>query len=385
MRFGEISAILMLLIRALSQVSPANCNVVDENNHDDLVSWIRSMGGFIDPRQEVRLPYPVIDKDSPANVRGIFATETIKRGDKLLDVPWDDTIIGPELSEPDAGNPCTSAMSLRHKLSLNDSKYGPYVELLKRTARTDLKIPNAWSADGLALLDHILGDHLTPTDTRRHLRWWEFHCGQNIYSDRLGAEAALLQVTRAVEVEGVSLMVPFYDLYNHRNGEWENTVVVGDLPGKKFQVFAKRDIEKGEQIYNSYGTGTDHLFRDYGFVEKSPQLWTFTITDDPRRQVSFWLFIENKENKGQKNIVIWQTEPSLKAEGDAIHFFQTQDQRLSLVKASFENDMDELSNIPMDELESIWLYHEALSNALFAAHEDLRESMNKRAAKNNEF
>lgn len=382
MRVSEISAIFLLVVRVLSQVNPANCNVVDENNHDDLVSWIRSMGGFIDPRQEIRLPYPNIDKDSPVNVRGIFATETIKRGDKLLDLPWDDTMIGPDLTKPDAGNPCTSALYIRHELSLNDSKYGPYVELLKKTTRTSLNIPNTWSAEALALLDHVLGDRLTPKDTRRHLHWWEFYCGQNTFNDRLGAEAALLQVTRAVGVGGVSMMAPFYDLYNHRNGEWDNTAVIGDLPGRKFQVLAKRDIEKGEQIYNSYGIGTDSLFRDYGFVEKSPQFWTFTITDDPRRQVSFWLFIENEENEGKKNIVIWQTEPSLKAQGDAIHFFQAQHQRLSHVRASFENDLNELSNIPSNELESIWLYLEALLNALLAAHQDLRDSMNKRAAKN---
>ena len=56
MHDSEIAGIFLLVVRELFKVGPANHDVVDENNHVDLVSWIRSMDSFIDPRQKIRLP-----------------------------------------------------------------------------------------------------------------------------------------------------------------------------------------------------------------------------------------------------------------------------------------------------------------------------------------
>lgn len=57
--------------------------------------------------------------------------------------------------------------------------------------------------------------------------------------------AALLVVQRSDD----NVMVPGYDLYNHRNGAHKNTNVRLD---QNHVTTASRTIAKGEQIYNSY-------------------------------------------------------------------------------------------------------------------------------------
>ena len=44
-----------------------------------------------------------------------------------------------------------------------------------------------------------------------------------------------------------TIMSPHYDLYNHRNGQWHNILVVAEL-FQKFDVYARRDIAAGEKI-----------------------------------------------------------------------------------------------------------------------------------------
>ena len=40
-------------------------------------------------------------------------------------------------------------------------------------------------------------------------------------------------------------------MYNHRNGKWFNTALT-IIPGESHEMRARRRIEAGEQIYNSY-------------------------------------------------------------------------------------------------------------------------------------
>jgi hypothetical protein len=60
-------------------------------------------------------------------------------------------------------------------------------------------------------------------------------------------QAALLVVQRSDDY----IMVPGYDLYNHRNGKWHNTHIQWDRDQPHITK-ASRNIRKGEQIYNSY-------------------------------------------------------------------------------------------------------------------------------------
>ena len=60
-------------------------------------------------------------------------------------------------------------------------------------------------------------------------------------------EAAMLVLQRADD----QILVPIYDMYSHNNGKYYNTETT-NLEGEKFFMKANRDIEKGEQISNSY-------------------------------------------------------------------------------------------------------------------------------------
>ena len=67
-------------------------------------------------------------------------------------------------------------------------------------------------------------------------------------------------------------MVPFWDSYNHRNGKWHNTQMTADEEAP-FVMKASTLIRAGQQIYNSYGKGTQRILIQYGFVEDFPQTW----------------------------------------------------------------------------------------------------------------
>ena len=71
-------------------------------------------------------------------------------------------------------------------------------------------------------------------------------------------------------------MVPVYDMYNHRNGEYLNTEV--EIRDDAFVMLARQSVAAGEQLYNTYGSKSGEIFRDYGFVEDYPQEWWVTDT-----------------------------------------------------------------------------------------------------------
>eukprot|EP00957_Ditylum_brightwellii_P062110 4713660-Ditylum_brightwellii.AAC.1 len=113
-------------------------------------------------------------------------------------------------------------------------------------------------------------------------------------------------------------MIPIYDMFNHRNGHWFNSVDTGIHSNNKIIIFASREIRPGQQIYNSYNQcqdcggrftdyGTPEILRDYGFVEMFPQRWIFEHYD-----VAFEIDEKYEEGKGTGEYVLneWiQTEP----------------------------------------------------------------------------
>eukprot|EP00562_Extubocellulus_spinifer_P004304 CAMPEP_0178516856 /NCGR_PEP_ID=MMETSP0696-20121128/25358_1 /TAXON_ID=265572 /ORGANISM="Extubocellulus spinifer, Strain CCMP396" /LENGTH=428 /DNA_ID=CAMNT_0020147203 /DNA_START=40 /DNA_END=1326 /DNA_ORIENTATION=- len=381
------------LLLALFLSATSYGDVIEIQGTDDLVDWIKSRGGFVDPRQEVRMPYPDDTHSSPF-VRGVFAKDDISSGDLLLDLPINDTCIVADASQGDTPDQCGTVRALRRELALGEgSRFAPYVKLLLEQSNKGLvDIPNAWSGNSLKLLDAVVGPNLAPRDNRRHLEWWERSCAGSTYSDKLGADAALLMVARSAGVYDFSsevkegegrrrgtVMVPYYDLYNHRNGLWQNVRIDADL-SRSYKVYARRDIEKGEQIYNHYGEGTDDLFRDYGFVERTPQLWRFTVpetvVDGAKHDacpVRFWLDYENSV-EGSQLALEWVERPvSIES---ANLFFNQERERLMTMKNWYDENSSGLEDIPNGEAEKIWAYHRALSTALWG----IVEAMNKGVA-----
>uniref|UniRef100_A0A7S2ETR6 PABS domain-containing protein n=1 Tax=Ditylum brightwellii TaxID=49249 RepID=A0A7S2ETR6_9STRA len=165
----------------------------------------------------------------------------------------------------------------------SESAYAPYVEYLL-DSQPPGQIPSAWSEAGQELFEKILRSKTEeelppkyPTDWLRDD--WHHDCGGS--HDPVEIHAAQLVIQRAWD----NLMIPIYDMFNHRNGHWFNSegTVKSDEP---IRVHATRDIKAGEQIYNSYNQcedcggrltnyGTPEIVRDYGFVESFPQRWIF--------------------------------------------------------------------------------------------------------------
>lgn len=76
--------------------------------------------------------------------------------------------------------------------------------------------------------------------------------------NELTKRAAMIFSTRGDD----EVLIPYYELYNHRNGDWLNT---------KFNSYNQCSICGGRNV--SFNFGTTLILNDYGFVESYPQRW----------------------------------------------------------------------------------------------------------------
>jgi hypothetical protein len=234
-------------------------------------------------------------------VRGVFATAAIEPGTLLLEIPWGIVVTAP--IEAKRGARCSSIASIRAYLAR--APLEPYRKLLLNSAPN---LPFAWPAEVQARLRALLGTNLPPLELGHRHAWW-VRCGgayDASNGDALSDMALQLAVARAAAIRNWSppsgaaderatwlTLLPLYDLYNHRNGAWHNTRVVGSV-GQPLQMFAYRRISAGEELYLTYGSGSDRLFDDYGFVEELPQRWAFRTIPHPASQQASPLTSEPK-------------------------------------------------------------------------------------------
>ena len=249
-----------IVLRVCLLVSPALSAAVDANAAQQLrqhapevrslMEWFEQQANVFNHKQHVRRENP----GDPSSAIGVFAAEDISEGEILFSLPWDAMIndqrpAGTNDSDaPDEGAiECNTVRNLIDEMKLgNESKYSPYVEYLMNQRPGQL--PSAWSTEGKSLLFEVLGG--TNTLPPKHPYQWisdDWYRGCNGGSDPLEENAAMLVVQRAED----DLMIPLYDMYNHRNGKYHNTIN-HRVEGKEFYMTASRDIAKGDQIYNSY-------------------------------------------------------------------------------------------------------------------------------------
>jgi hypothetical protein len=220
-----------------------------------IVEWLNSReGGYYNPKQEIRHEIP----NDPTSMVGVFASERIEEGELLCQVPWDSLITSKEESDGEEWDEkervlrsqCGTIRNLvrEMRLGVETSKFGPFVSYL--LDQPNGQLPSTWSEAGKELLVEILGgpdQKIPPEDATTHLEnnWFE-ECGGS-RTDAFSYKAAMLVLQRADD----DLVVPAYDMYNHRNGRWDNARVQSHH-GVNHVVKAGRTIEKGEQIYSSY-------------------------------------------------------------------------------------------------------------------------------------
>lgn len=377
----QLALVLAFLVATLTAWM-CNSNKSSSINLDDtvlqqgIIDWVKASGGHFSPKQQFRRAIP----GDPSSYFGIFATEDIKEGELLTSVPWSCVIIrsNDESDESDDEQGelyCSSYRLLMKEIRKGDkSFFAPYTSYLLKQPRG--KLPSDWTEAGKSVLKEVIGDSLPPKDPVGLLDSWKRQCTSNDGDDPLEQLAFLEHHLRADD----KILVPLYDLYNHANGERDSAKVIVSN-GNKQDVYASRDIKKGEQICFSYELtshmggpshvrwsykhyGTAEFLRDYGFVESLPQRWIF-----PDQKTSF----ELAENESGERIKLkWIQGPP-----KHFSFFKRQLERLlkdvqPKLEQLEEQATKEASNKSLPrpyELAVIRQYFDALQTAISAAIE----------------
>lgn len=244
-----------LVVEPVCEENPYSPRGLDKG----ILSWMHSLpGGYYNPKQEFRHS----DPNDPSTLSGIFAREPIEEGELLCRVPWKYLVTNPSGRIEDEQLDCGMTRELARQLKLGKkSKFGPYVEYLN--AQPEHQLPSAWSPQGQELLLQVLGQSREENSAilsdseyasvdfppLRMVAWmeeWYDRCHGNP-NDTWGKKAALMALLRADDF----MMIPAYDFYNHRNGEWHNADSEWEY-GEYHETRASRSIEAGEQIYISY-------------------------------------------------------------------------------------------------------------------------------------
>jgi hypothetical protein len=278
-----------------------------------------------------------------------------------------------------------------HQFQLGDrSRYAPYINYLKNQPAG--RIPSDWSAAGKQLLRRVLDQEgeagLPPFGSLdRFAQVWMGECKGE---DTPLARAAFFQFTSRDED---TLMVPFYDMHNHSNDPKKlNTIVFKpEKKGKPFTMRATRDILPGEQILISYNRchgcwfdedyneckvrshdGTDHLFRQFGFVEDYPQFWKISQYDYNGKWLDDVVFCLERDDDDDELFVrrfgdnYSNEEDEIPRDGN-VDWFKKHLKRLKRLKGLLVNDEELMKSMPRYEWERTWAYHEALLNAMSTA------------------
>jgi hypothetical protein len=334
----------------------------DDELSNQLLEWLRANGAIISNKVEVRNVIP----GDPTSPRGVFALDTVQEGEVICGIPWD-LIIKPEEDPKKEDWDCgTVEATVKAMSGDNITPYGKY--LLEQPRGY---LPAFWSTKGQTLLSEMLGEHLPPHDIQDDLleNWAEYCKGANL-DDPLQMHARMIVLARA----DYRILVPFYDMINHRNGKWYNIRHTHDYDTQfannqshyyRFEVVASKMIQAGEELYNSYNQcnncawskdwlGTPEVLRLYGFVELMPQRWLFHYV-----RVKFDLDWKDEDESSGELEVKFLVPPSKRG----MAFFRNELKRLQdFAKRKKVDEADTL--VPKSEWAIIWQYHNALTVAM---------------------
>ncbi|KAL7579488.1 hypothetical protein ACA910_007868 [Epithemia clementina (nom. ined.)] len=311
------------------------------------IDWVRSKGGFVSSKMEIRPIHPS-DVTSPL---GAFATDDFQEGDLILSIPRD-CLMTSEMEDPDWI--CSTTRNLVREMKLGEnSYYAPYIKFLN--AQPFGQLPSMWSSFGKDLLLKITGGAINDDDQLLPplgpVGWlddeWRTECDGG--DDLLEQHAFLTVIQRGWD----DILIPIYDLLNHRNGKWHNTVSnsVRGSNDDDVQVYASKLIRAGDEIYGSYTDctdcggraefyGTPEILRDYGFVEPYPQKFVFG-----EQGIAFTI---DKANDDDDELELtWLSDDDL--DDETIAFFEHQLERVSDVYARYMKFRNE--EVPPHELQ----------------------------------
>ena len=249
---------------ATSSSSTSSDETVDQLDIEmNVIEWIATLEhGFVNDKQGLM-------KDEEGRLK-VVATKPIGKGEMLLQVPWEVMITGEV--EDDADLNCHLVHNLARELF--EEQPNPYTNYLKTRKRHG--IPSDFSDLGKEMLVDILSysSELPPEDPFSWLEDdWYGHCQGDPSNDKL-KQASML----AVQYSYNGVMVPVYDMYRHRNGpKYYNTFVVWDPESKGMVLAALREIEEGEELYQSINQCYNCDQETYQFYGASGELCTGVV------------------------------------------------------------------------------------------------------------
>lgn len=100
-------------------------------------------------------------------------------------------------------------------------------------------------------------------------------------------------------------MVPFADLINHNNEDWDITWFLNEKLGH-FQFQASRDIPANKEILTSYGNkGNSFMLINYGFTEEKNEHDFINLWMYPEDWQHLPLFEEKRKLLADADIMFW--------------------------------------------------------------------------------
>lgn len=373
----------------------------DEEEEDaivrDMIDWIRkSEDGFVSPKMKVFRPEGSV-------VRGIYAMEDIRKGETIITIPWDKMIKDdyvtrstkegnkewirflhdidhPSLENDDDDEEeyeneifydfCKSVYNLYHDMKEDRT---PYARYLKEQPRRYL--PHLWSTEGQALFSKMIGRRMPPQDIFDRNNYCFFlPKSHELWQDELWVHADMILRARGDD----AYLVPLYDMFNHRNGRYYN-VHHRVEDEEEYELIANRDIQKGEEMYNSYNlcnrcTSRGHtfdtidMFSNYGFVEDYPRQFMIAPV-----RMNFKIVEENEvyvkmndassfTTKTKKLKVKFAVPPSVWG----LIYLEEEIKRLEQFKLDYVDE----GSVKQMELDSIWAFYDATLEAYKLALEE---------------
>jgi len=317
---------------------------------NDLINWLLNEDGYINER----IAFDVVDETDENSVAAYFAMKSLQKNETIMVIPRPLLI--------DAGRSrdmCDLARKIAKEYSMKDaSKFSPFMSYIFDFFH-HASVPTSWSIQGKKLFLEMIGDELSPQ-----------HFGQNTFQNTCGParnNEKNLEAAWAIVLSRSwnDVLIPVYDMMNHRNGKWKNVdQVTSAHSNDDIVIVATRDIAPGEQLFLSYNECNDEdcdgiahsytlqsIVADYGFVEQYPRRFTFEIFDE------VIVFEVDVNERNEMNLIWLEQEPATRH----LNWMKSQLKRLNSIK---ETIIGKSKALPEFEKELIIAFHKALTSGL---------------------
>jgi hypothetical protein len=412
----------LIVITAAKDTTTSTKTTTSSFNHGPaILDWVRSKeGGFVSDKLEIRRQDPT-DDSTPF---GVFTTRDIEPEERLMDIPrecyislpMDDILTAHELMDnPDVTedaklayyyqNLCKLTHHFLHELELfqthpEQSMYAPYMAYLLDTQRMG-QVPATYSQAGKNLLRQILGPIPEGEAPNKFNDKYQLPPSQLVdWIDELFIQTGCIEAGNVLQEHAVALsaqrgydseFIPLWDMVNHDNGKLNTANSPIHSDEGIFKVWATQPIAAGEEIYATYNFctdcldmgyewGTSGIYRDFGFVERPPQVWN--LAD----QIYFEVIEEVKvEEDGddvehlvvRANFEIYWESYDLHNEypdEEGVVYLQAQLARLEALEDLIRSQDERYGEVPEHEMNMIRQFYHATRNAITLALEAISEN-----------